>query len=127
MDTTYVNRANTNEVVYKAANDKLKEEGKNKEVVSFKKTYEKLKRKRAIRILKRKHTPIYKITFDGNKLRKWIHPNRRVGRPRMNWTEETIKEIWQFLKQDDNRYKYVAFDGNNETHIKYIEEKVQNI
>ena len=75
----------------------------------------------------KKGSPIYKVTFDGNKLRKWVHPNRRVGRPRMNWTEETIREIWDHLQIDDERYKYVAFDANNEEHIQHIQRNAHAI
>ena len=70
MDTTFINRANTNQVVFGTANKKLKEEGKTKEVVTFVEAYKKLKRKRALKILGKKGSLIYKVTFDGNKLRK---------------------------------------------------------
>ena len=35
LDTTYINRDNTNEKVYEEANKKLKEEGRKKKVVTF--------------------------------------------------------------------------------------------
>ena len=45
MDTTFVNRENTNKAVFKKANKKLEEEGKQTEVVTFIEAYNKQKRK----------------------------------------------------------------------------------
>ena len=28
----------------------------------------------------------------------------------MNWTEETIKEIWDIVKRNNERYRYSQFD-----------------
>ena len=64
--------------------------------------------------MRKENSPIYKVSSLGKNLRKWTHSNRRVGRPRMNWTEETVKEIWDHIKKNDQRYKYTAFDDNNE-------------
>ena len=69
---------------------------------------------------------IYKVSFASNTLRKWVHPNRRVGRPRMNWTEETVKEIWDHLKKDHDTHRYTAFDGNNEDIINSIKAYMES-
>ena len=47
---------------------------------------------------------------------------RRVGRPRTNWTEETVKEIWDHLKKDKERYMFMAFDDNNDDIMAMIRE-----
>ena len=120
MNTTYIDRSNTNQHVFGTANRKMKEEGKSKTIVTFVEAYRKLKRKRAARIIKDPESSIYKVSFASNTLRKWVHPNRRVGRPRMNWTEETVKEIWDHLKKDHDTHRYTAFDGNNEDIINLI-------
>jgi len=114
MDTTFVNRNNTNNCVFQQANQRLEEEGKRKKVVTFIEAYNKLKRKRACKIMRHPGSLLHKITFNGSKLRKWIHPNRRVGRPRMNWTEETVREVWDHLKKDTERYRFTAFNEDNE-------------
>ena len=64
---------------------------KKKKVVPFVEAYSKLKLKRACRIISKPNSLIHNITFNGSRLRKWIHNGRRVGRPRMNWSEETVK------------------------------------
>ena len=126
LDTTYINRANSNDYVFRTVNQKIKEGGKKKEVVKFTEAYESAKRKRATNIIKQRNSPIFKISFNGNRLRKWIFANRRVGRPRMNWTEETVREIWNHIKKNDDRYRYKAFDGDNDDIINNIFEYAEN-
>ena len=98
----------------------METEGKPKRVISFVDAYNKLKWKRAIRIINQDNTSIHKVSFENGKLRKWIHDKRRVGRPRANWTEETIKEIWNAVKKNNDRFKYKQFDENNEEMIELI-------
>ena len=124
MDTTYVNRDNTNERVYEKANEKLREERRKKKVVPFKDAFVKAKMKRAGKIIKNRNSPIYRISFQGNLLRKWIHDKRRSGRPRMNWTEETIKEIWDHIKKHEGNEtdRFTPFSSNSEYIINKIHE-----
>ena len=81
-----------------------------------------MKRKRALTIIRNVHGKIHKVSFKNEKLGKWVHANRRVGRPRQNWTEETIKEIWDHLKQDHEEHKYTAFSGENDDIINLIKQ-----
>ena len=110
MDTTYIDRGNANKKLFDKANQQLKEEGKETEVTTFIDAYNKQTKQKTLRIIRKEGTPIYNISFQRGRLRKWIHPNRRVGRPRMNWTEETIREIWDIIKKDTTQYKYTAFN-----------------
>ena len=65
---------------------------------------------------------IHKVSFENNKLRKWVHNKRRVGRPRANWTEETIKEIGNAVKRNNERFRFQAFDENNNDMIELIKK-----
>ena len=91
----------------------MKEEGKTKRVTKFTDIYLKLKRKAILKILREKGSSKFKVTFSNEKLAKLTHQNRRVGKPRQNWAEITIKEIWEIIKQNDDRFKYTSFDHNN--------------
>ena len=82
-------------------------------MISFVEAYNKIKRKRAIKIMNQENTSIYNVSFENGKFRKWIHKNRRVGKPRMNWTEETINEIWDLVKRNNERFRYTQFDEEN--------------
>ena len=120
IDTTYINRVNTNASIYTKINDMMEQEGRTKRVVSFVDAYRKLKWKKAVRVLKQEGSSIYNVSFENGKLRKWVHDKRRVGRPRANWTEETIKEIWDKVKQSNIEYRYKPFDENNEEMVRMI-------
>ena len=50
--------------------------------------------------------------LDGQ-LIKWTHLNRRVGRPRANWTEETLYEIWEIIKRTNQTFRFTPFDHAN--------------
>jgi hypothetical protein len=85
--------------------------------------YQKLKLKRACRIIGKPNSLIHNITFNGTRLRKWIHNGRRVGRPRMNWAEETVKELWDDIKKEmPGLLKYMAFDDSNQLIMDIIKE-----
>ena len=122
MDTTYINRVNTNISVYNKINTLMEREGKRKRVISSVDSYNKLKRKRAIQIINQEDTSIYNVSFENGKLRKWIHPKRRVGRPRANWAEETINEIWNIIKRTNERFRYQDFNEDSEEMKQLIKE-----
>ena len=48
-------------------------------------------------------------TFKSNQLDKWIHEHRRVRKPRLNWAENTLADMWDELNKHDKRYRYIAF------------------
>ena len=75
-----------------------------------------------MKIIKQENTPIYRITFENCKLSRWIYPKRRVGRPRASWTNETINEIWDIVKRNNETYRYQPFDENNEEMRNSIKE-----
>ena len=119
--TTCIDRGNTNTKVFTRANEKLEEEGKKrKKVVSFIEAYTKLQRRRAFKIIREPNSEIYKVSFQGSKLRKWVHNKRRAGRPRLSWTEETAKEIWDYIKKYNPGYRLTAFNGEKEDIIELI-------
>ena len=98
--------------------------GKKKEkIIPFVEAYNKIKRKRACRIISKPNSLIHNITVNGNRLRKWIHNGRRVGRPRMNWAEEAVKELWDHTKKETTGLiRFMAFDDSNEFIMDIIKE-----
>ena len=127
VDTTFINRGNTNQKLFRDANQQIREEGHRKhKIKTFIETYTKFKRHRAIKIIRKPNTPIHNITFRDKKLNCWIHPNRRVGRPRMNWTEETIKEIWVQIQKEDQLYRHIDLDTNDEGMVAKIKQYARN-
>ena len=67
----------------------------------------------------------YSVSFENGKLRKWIHKNRRVEKPRMNWTEESINEIWDIVKRNNNRFRYTQVNDENQEMIDLIKKHTE--
>ena len=127
INTTFIDRENNNLSIYQRTNQVMKDENPNrkkkKTVIPFVEAYSKLKLKRACRIISKPDSLIHKITFDGSRLRKWIHNGRRVGRPRMNWAEETVKELWDNIKKEmTGLIRFMAFDDSNDLIMDIIKE-----
>ena len=127
IDSTYINRQNSHRHIMHTANEKLKQEGKTKHIKRFQDVYKDTKVKSALRIIRKESSNLHSITFAQNTFSKRIPKNRRVGRPRQNWTEETMKEIWEQIKIQQIEYKYVTLDTNKPEHIELIKEHAQNI
>ena len=41
---------------------------------------------------------------------------------RANWTEETIREIWDAVKKNNDEYRHKPFDENNENMKEMIKQ-----
>ena len=40
----------------------------------------------------------------------------------MNWTEESINELWDIVKRNNVRFRYTQFDEDNQEMIDLIKE-----
>ena len=98
LDTTFVNRSNTNALVEARANEKIKQQGGNTCIKKFSLAYKEAKRKRAAKIINAsQNDPQRQITFESG-LRPWDHVNKRVGGPQNqmgNRSGETDLEWYQ--------------------------------
>ena len=67
MKTTYIDRANTNDLVFRTANEKIEEgaEGSNKrkKIVTFVGAYREQKIKRACKVIRQEGSAIHRISF----------------------------------------------------------------
>ena len=120
METTFVERNNTNEEVFRRANEHIQNETREgkipKKVIPFVKSYLNNRMKRLARLNNLEHDhPVRHITFGPNNENKtipWNPPNRRVGRPRFKWVTETIKNIWENMRHLHTHIPQ-TFDNNN--------------
>ena len=120
--TTFIDRENTNEKIIKTANEKLREISKNKRktITSFRQAYKKSKIKRMAKILNNPTDPAHKITFQRG-IETWIYAGRRRGRPKEEWAKDTLQQIWELIKaEDDTRalWNYDETDTDIEELIK---------
>ena len=103
MDTTYVNRQNTNEQVLEKANraiqqqhkDNSKRRRKPRRIKPFDEYYRDMKLKRITRTLQARNSDPIKTST----LNKYGQPiqfdNKRVGRPKNKWAERALQQYWQ--------------------------------
>ena len=96
METTYVNRENSNDKVIQTANEKIQQQGGNKEIKLFSEVYKDCKLKLYEDILNSdESSPVKQSTMQMDTLKDTQFDKRRVGRPRLKWNSETSKEYWE--------------------------------
>ena len=96
MDTTYINRANTNKKVFKCANEiKNPKKTPGKDIKTFRE-YVENKQEALLKHLVRADgsDPLKQATFEPESILPIIYTKRRVGRPRKQWTMETYRRIY---------------------------------
>ena len=123
IQTTYVDRANTNEHVFDTANRAINENrgrGRTpKYIIPISEYYESQRRKFIIEIITTENEdPITSICIDKETLKLNSYNSRRVGRPRNNWWTQAIANYWNYLRQTG----YISimeedFNWTNEQHI----------
>ena len=139
MQTTYVNRLNTNKEVFRRADEAVNSyqarqtnvEGifrKKRSIIPISEYYEQQRRKLFIEIVTRNlDDPIRGACCDEN-LQLIEHGKKRVGRPRNNWWEHTLINFWDYLRKEHNvEYRYTALDRRNPIHINALKQLAQRL
>ena len=128
LKTTYINRQNTNEEVYRQANQKLEEERGKKKITTFRQAYTCSKIKRLKRIInKGNREPVKEITFENIELLKTrTPPNRKRQRPIYKWAERAILELWQEIQKTNIQYNNTGLDLNREDIRNTIKDHCKN-
>ena len=122
-DTTFVNRANTNEKVYLEVNRVLLESNeevnkqrklqnkktkKTKPIITFAEFHQRMKLKRFEKTVNSKDE-IHTITFEKNLVLR-TPMARRPGRPKLRWAEQAIIEYW---KEITKKFQYSPMNDYN--------------
>ena len=123
MDTTFINRANTNAKVSENANRSVNPNLlPNKSIRPFS-TYVHNKQEALLKHIVRSpnEDPLRQCTLDFNRPTPFAIGKRRVGRPRLNWTVETYKRL--FIKHG---YGTAAdFQDNPNRSIRAMENNIR--
>ena len=131
-----MNRANTNYIVFKRANDEVnawdvRRRGnggfsEKKEIIPISEYYEQRRRKLIAEIvMSTDGDPIGDICVDRNTLRLKDYGTRRVGRPRNNWWNCGIKQYWEYLQQFHiMEIRGQQYDENNIRHVQHVKEAI---
>ena len=124
MDTTYVNRSNSNDKVFETAN---RECPQGKLIERFSETYRRRKLLLYQSIVKlRPRDPMKGVVLDPETLRPRTYERKRVGRPRLNWAAETSREYWAAIRTvlpEHFRGRELNFD--NPQHAQAIREAAE--
>ena len=122
-DTTFINRDNTNENIYKEVNKQMENEGKTKIIKTFAQSYKQYKMKRIKKTIQSTEE-IHDISFDNNLIPR-IPPNRNQGRPKYKWTERAMLEFWEHIRLNIPNMTNTEYDKNNITIRNHLIEQSQ--
>ena len=108
MTTTYIDRANTNEEVFRRANEAIGS-AQNRHIRPLSEVLQEKRKKLLGHIIRRSRDhPQHQVTFATRTLIPRTTEKRRVGRPRAAWTYETMKDSWK------SRNGAIPFDIENQ-------------
>ena len=114
MKTTYVERGNTNENVYKMANEQLKRDGGKKEIVKFSTTYKNAKIERFRKLLAADPNSLIRQSTMTNSSEAWNYGNKRVGRPKIKWVEDAAQMFWNRIRgYQQPEFRNMDYDRTN--------------
>lgn len=102
--TTYIRHHNTNTYVYKRANEKLNAptKGPDRRIKPLTEVLELKKLKLLGHVLRRnRQQPQHQVSFATRSALPRENSNRKVGRPRANWTLNTMSKAWNTMRPND--------------------------
>ena len=126
LRTTYVERENTNMKLWKDVNTKVTAEGKKRQIMTFKQAYAKAKLKTMAKILNDRKDLKHIAIFDDD-LKERIYANRRVGRPKATWTETTLTEFWEGVRNTQQEWRHTRLDVTNPDVRKQLGETAKDM
>ena len=99
LNTTFVDRDNSNVTVYAKANEAFQHHEHHKPIQSFATVYEKRKLQLIQKILAMpSDNPLRETTFRANTAYPLEYDRRRVGRPKNRRANEGLKEYWRKVR-----------------------------
>ena len=120
LQTTYVDRANSNARVFEIANARLRTETGNaeKELRQISEMYKDTKIKALLKLLKAPNDdPRKHITLDAQTLAPLDLGKRRVGRPRAPWYLTTLQDYWDRIgKSYNTSVRNIELDLSSQRH-----------
>ena len=109
LHTTYIQRQNTNEYVYRRANEIA-----NGAIKPLTEILAERKMRLLGHVLRRERQhPLHQSTFSTSSAIPRETNYRRVGRPRQFWTTTTMERAWELMKSEDTSLPQVSFDKSN--------------
>ena len=129
LNTTYINRENTNKEIIERANRETQNTAHpHKKVIPFRQTYLSGKMKRLKRLLDNQNEDTFTITYKNTLCEVRIPPNRLRQRPKYKWADRVLLETWDDMKEanTEHRYNNTKFKPGNEEHVQAIKTHLEN-
>jgi hypothetical protein len=129
LKTTYIDRINTNHIVYEKANEAVGSvtSGEERKIKPLTETLEKRKIKLLGHILRREREhPQHQITFSNNNALPRETRSRRVGKPRKFWTRENMRKAWERIQTSDSINPLIPFNRFDATQRSTIIQRAKN-
>ncbi len=95
--------------MYRDINEKIKEQGSKKDIVSFRQAYKKARKKKLIDIITNPEGMHYKVTYQ-QELTEWVYANRRQGAPKHTWNRVAMEQLWEEIRCKDNVWRNIPLD-----------------
>jgi exonuclease III len=122
LNTTFVNRNNSNEMVYSKANQALILAGKHTRVRPLSDLYAHRKQLLIAKLIRQEDTALTEVTLDAVTLRMVEYNYKRVGRPRLAWYDTTLVEYWRGCTKPEPNLRWAQLDLDNQVHVNFIKE-----
>ena len=105
MVTTFIDRSNTNAEVFRRANLQVALRGQEQTIQSIQSTLQQRRIALVGHILRQDNDhPIRIVSFRSNSAAPFEVLHRRVGRPRKNWLQESLRMVWQTVREDETEF-----------------------
>ena len=116
LHTTFIQRQNTNEYVYRRANEVLNSptEGNGRKIKPLTEVLEERRLKLLGHVLRREREhPLHQAAFKTQSALPRETEQRRVGRPRKFWTTSNMEKAWEIITIHDGALQNSLFDKHN--------------
>ena len=128
LHTTFVQRNNSNEYVYRRANETINSPsvGPGRQIKPLTEILEDRKLKLLGHVLRRdRRHPLHQAAFSTRSALPRETEHRRRGRPRQFWTTNNMSKAWEVIKTHDATQPQIPFDKNNRLMRERIIEQAQ--
>ena len=129
LNTTFIQRRNSNEYVFRRANEVLggPAEGRMRKIRPLTEILQERKLKLLGHILRRERQhPLHQSTFATRSALPRETDHRRVGRPRQFWTVKTMERAWDIIRSHDQSQPQIPFDKHDRRMRERIISQAQN-
>ena len=124
MQTTYIDRTNTNEKVRAETNKRIGEGGGTKEIHKFSTIYNVTKVKLFRQLITAGSGDPARTSTLTNTLEPLNFPNKRIGRPKIKWANDAARLCWEQIRNSlGANYHGAPYDATSQLHRDLIRQE----